>query len=101
MTEFEPTAVEGIDAQGPINHVGADGAGADHYHAPYAGRVWVVQDGDVVREQTLDGRSVQEWIDYVRSERGAWAECHYHDSFEEAFLAAISGFADELREEAV
>lgn len=101
MTEFETLGEESIDARGPINYVGTDGDGADHYHAPYEGRVWVVQDGEIVHEEDLAGRPIDHWIDYVRSERGAWIECHYHDTFEEAFLAAISGFAAELREEAV
>lgn len=87
---FEPSA------PGPINTVGIDEAGATHYHAPYADRVWVVQDGQIEREQRLEGAGIHEWIEHVDDVRG-WKRNYYYEG--EAFRELVAQLVDSLEED--
>lgn len=98
-TDCGPESDPVPDGPGPVNHVGVDGSGADHYHVPYADHVVVVDDGERVHDQRLGGRSIHDWIDHVAARRGPWERCHYHASGDEAFRATVAQFIDQLEED--
>lgn len=90
--KFEP------QAPGPINTVGIDATGSTHYHAPYGDRVWVVDaDGQLEREQRLEGAGIHAWIDHVDDNRG-WKRCYYHEG--DAFRELVARLVDDLEEDA-
>jgi len=60
---------------GDLPSLGRDAEGARHHIDPLTQTVYVL-DGGVDHVETLDGRPVADWVDYVAAERG-WADCRY------------------------
>jgi len=58
-------------------YIGTDGMGADHYWSIYEQTITVISDDEVELEQDVQdvGKTLGDWVDYVRSERGTWREC--------------------------
>lgn len=57
--------------------IGIDQLGSTHYHDDEHERIIVIKpDGDPEHVETLDGRGVSEWVEYVRNRRG-WDACFW------------------------
>lgn len=81
MTESEADTVETVALPRSAVHLGRDREGADHYLKPGTGVAVVRHEaaGDTLEHtEALDGRPVQEWVDYVAARRG-WTVCKYDD----------------------
>ena len=50
--------------------IGVDQEGAHHLYRTEDETVHVIRDGQRTYRQDLDGRSINEWINYVRGKRG-------------------------------
>jgi len=72
MNESDPELPETVELPDRAFHLGRDRSGADHYATP-SKRVLVVRHtaaGDELERAEAIGRPLQDWMDYVRSERG-------------------------------
>lgn len=76
-----PELPETVELPDRAFHLGRDRSGADHYATP-SKQVLVVRhaaDGDELeREEMIGDRPLQDWMDYVRAERG-WTVEVYDD----------------------
>lgn len=63
--------------------LGVDTHGASHVYRTADETIFVINDGTIQRRQSLDGRPANDWVRYVRQERG-WAERQYATSFADA-----------------
>ena len=61
--------------------LGVDGAGETHLHSTRTDRVFVLDDSEepaeVTHEADVSGRSIFDWVEHVRGERGAWEDLRY------------------------
>lgn len=73
--------------------VGTDGEGAHHCYNTRREEIVVVRDGRREHAQALDGRPVEDWIEYVADRRG-WETQYLFQSAGAAWAAAL----DPLRE---
>jgi len=76
MTELERAGQvsSGTDLPSSAYRLGVDASGDEHYHDPMSQHVWVIDDGDVVHETDLDGRSVVEWVLFVEEQLAGWTD---------------------------
>jgi len=81
----------GIDCPADVQRLGVDGAGEVHYHSPSAAAVWVVDgdDGTVTHVADHTARSVWQWVDHVREERGEWTALNYDRSLGAALARTV------------
>ena len=77
IQKFETTDEKPTDLPSRARNIGRDAEGATHYVVP-GDRVYVVADGEIEREQSLHGRSLGTWVDYVADARG-WDDLRYDD----------------------
>jgi len=81
MTNSDPELPESVVPSGAV-HLGRDAEGADHYLLRARRTVFIVRheaDGEELEAtEDVEHRPVQDWMDYVRSERG-WLVEKYDD----------------------
>jgi len=86
--------VEPRDAPTDVTKLGVDAEGDIHHYSRIASNVYVLNlDGELVREETVEGRDLPRWIGYVDTKRG-WASLNYADSLEAIIRDALSGAQD-------
>lgn len=84
MTDYDNTDLESIEQH---DHLGTDATGADHYWDKASRTIYVVADGAIDHEQSIDDRPLSDWIAYIRERRG-WLNCKF----------ATGGFAEIVAE---
>jgi len=85
----DSTDIETTFSAGTIR-LGTDNEGAIHYVSRIEDAVFVVTPGETIeRRQDLDGRSLEEWIDYVKTQRG-WEMLNYAESLGEALALEVA-----------
>jgi len=72
--------------------LGTDTEGAHHTYCTLTDEVHVVQDGAREIVQELDGRDIDDWMDYVQQERG-WSRKLYGVSLGEVLVDGLRGEA--------
>ena len=97
MSAYNPLAEKATDSTdsktafpaGTIR-LGTDGEGATHYVSRIEDTVFVVTPEDTIEQQeSLEGRTLDDWIDYVSVERG-WDNLQYADSLGEAIALEVA-----------
>lgn len=70
--------------------LGIDSEGAVHYVSRIEDIVFVVTPEETIElQESLDGRSLEDWIDYVETERG-WETLNYAASLGEALALEVA-----------
>ena len=91
MNESNPELPESVVPSGAV-HLGRDAEGADHYLLRARRVVAIVRheaDGDELEAtESVEHRPVQDWMDYVRAQRGWTVEKYDDRSFAEWVLGS-------------
>ncbi|QCW04935.1 hypothetical protein FGF80_04240 [Natrinema pallidum] len=92
MKNTNPNSIEGIAlkrscVRPDYIELGEDTAGASHVYRTFDETVLGVQNGELVQRFDLNGRSVDEYVKFVRDEVDDrdWADHHYYADDENPF----------------
>ena len=97
MSAYNPLAEKAADSTdiettfpaGTIR-LGTDNEGAIHYVSRIEDVVFVVTpEGTIELQESLDGRSLEDWNDYVKTQRG-WETLNYAESLGEALALEVA-----------
>lgn len=84
------TSGESIDPRPNYFALGVDETGAHHCYCTKTDRVYAVADGDVSHVQDLNGRSLDEWMEFVDVRRG-WDSRRYGRSLVDVLVEGLEG----------
>ena len=96
MKESDPNAPKRTDPRPAYIELGDDTHGAFHGYRTTDETIHVVQDGERVQKFVLNGRSVDDYVNFVRDdvEGREWENRRYVAGDEDPFAALVDQLAD-------
>lgn len=98
MSTYNPTrenATGSTDPRPNYIEIGEDNEGAHHCYATRDETIHVIQDGERTHVEVLNGRPVDDWIQYVKARRG-WRTQRLYASPQAAWRACLQPLHDSL-----